>query len=72
MHLKSHTQVSDNVAIILFSMTSISVLYQGCNQTRGKQKPPSAKTQELAEQAYEELLDFVETVPRNYVLDDSK
>lgn len=39
---------------------------------RGKQKPPDAKTQQLAEQAYEELLDHIERVPRNYVLDDSK
>ena len=48
------------------------VLRQGSSQTRGKQKPPDAKTQKLAEQAYEELLDHVESVPRNYVLDDSK
>lgn len=47
-------------------------VYQGSSLTRGKQKPPDAKTQQLAEQAYEELLDHVETVSRNYVLDDSK
>ncbi|KAL3155779.1 hypothetical protein ABBQ32_012794 [Trebouxia sp. C0010 RCD-2024] len=46
-------------------------LRQGGSQIRGKQKPPDAKTQKLAEQAYEELLDHIETVPRNYVLDDS-
>ena len=39
---------------------------------RGKQKPADAKTQQLAEQAYQELLDHIEHVPRNYVLDDSK
>lgn len=47
-------------------------VHQGSSLTRGKQKPPDAKTQQLAEQAYEELLDHIETVPRNYVLDDSK
>ena len=48
------------------------MVYQGSSLTRGKQKPADAKTQQLAEQAYEELLDYIETVPRNYVLDDSK
>ncbi|KAL0038029.1 hypothetical protein WJX79_010159 [Trebouxia sp. C0005] len=43
----------------------------GSSQLRGKQKPPDAKTQQLAEQAYKELLDHIEDVPRNYVLDDS-
>ncbi len=44
----------------------------GSSQPRGKQKPADAKTQQLAEQAYKELLDHIEDVPRNYVLDDSK
>jgi len=48
------------------------VLQLGSCQPRGKQKPADAKTQQLAEQAYKELLDHIEDVPRNYVLDDSK
>ena len=51
---------------------NLFVVCQGSSLTRGKQKPPDAKNQQLAEQAYEELLDHIETVPRNYVLDDSK
>jgi len=47
-------------------------LQLGSSQPRGKQKPPDAKTQQLAERAYKELLDHIEDVPRNYVLDDSK
>lgn len=60
--LQQSWSVSDNLFVV----------YQGSSLTRGKQKPADAKTQQLAEQAYEELLDHVETVPRNYVLDDSK
>lgn len=60
--LQQSWSVSDNLFVV----------YQGSSLTRGKQKPADAKTQQLAEQAYEELLDYIETVPRNYVLDDSK
>ena len=48
------------------------LLQLGTSQLRGKQKPADAITQQLAEQAYQELLDHIEHVPRNYVLDDSK
>ena len=42
--------------------------------TPGRGKPPAAAyhTQQLAEQAYKELLGQIKDVPRNYVIDDSK
>ncbi|KAL3146007.1 hypothetical protein ABBQ38_015364 [Trebouxia sp. C0009 RCD-2024] len=55
----------------VLSVDGVIKQLKGGSQIRGKQKPPDAKTQKLAEQAYEELLDHIETVPRNYVLDDS-
>ena len=42
------------------------------HQGRGRPKPADAKTQQLAEQAYKELLGQIKDAPRNYVIDDSK
>ena len=53
-------------------LMSASVLQLGTNQSRGKPKPADAKTQQLAEQVYKELLNHIKDVPRNYVIDDSK
>lgn len=39
---------------------------------RGKPKPADVDAQQIAEQAYEELLDHIQEVPANYIIDDSK
>ena len=62
------------IAAIRVQLTSymVSVLQVGHVKQRGKPKPADADAQQIAEQAYEELLDHIQEVPANYIIDDSK
>lgn len=53
-------------------VTAIAQVQVGHVKPRGKPKPPDAESQQVAEQAFEELLQHMEGVPCNYILDDNK
>ena len=71
-HFWSTTQCMRNPNIPCMNMRLVFTLQVGHVKQRGKPKPADADSQQLAEQAFEELLDHIQGVPANYIIDDSK